>query len=352
MSNRPPTPPSRRHAVPLRPYTRLSSIKSEPQAESQPQFLKKRFAPSKPRQTDKAEYEQLVAAAAKAEDQGESAGRGTSARQLLMMADKKQQLQRRQAQAMGMSFDQMAKMKQSQNSVVSRSQQVIGSQWFVKPKKQEGQRGKSKGVSDIAFGDEDDLTYRPIGIPYFQTKEITDLKSTEEEENQEKKGKPKRPTLLNIDEKNRNAAKMFMITNENPETGHLQPGKTVVVDEDCEFREDSFLLVQLPQLLPKLVEDAPAEPKKHAPKVDDGSGPNAVTPLTEIPDGRIGTLQIYKSGKVMMKIGNTSFKLDQGSETHFDQQVMCVCASDLEAAFLGQVAGRVIVTPDLLETSD
>lgn len=52
-------------------------------------------------------------------------------------------------------------------------------------------------------------------------REITDLKSTEEEEEEEreKKGKPKRPTLLNIDEKNRNAAKMFMMTNENPETG-------------------------------------------------------------------------------------------------------------------------------------
>ncbi|KAJ1919339.1 hypothetical protein H4219_002027 [Mycoemilia scoparia] len=68
---------------------------------------------------------------------------------------------------------------------------------------------------------------------------------------------------------------------------------------------------------------------------------------TRGPEGRIGTLQIYESGKVKMKIGDILYDISTGSDCQFVQKL---CALDMEcrqAFILGNIKKRLVCTPDL-----
>lgn len=161
--------------------------------------------------------------------------------------------------------------------------------------------GKSTNLVDIAFQDDDvGGTYAPISVPYF----------TEQTEGGGEEKVDKRPTLVNVDESNRNASSLF-------------------IKDDGSLRDDEYICIQLPSVMPGLASEA------------------ACANPMELPDGKIGRLLIYESGKVQLRMGDMLFNVDQGSSCKFAQDVAVVCPKESEIMYLGPVNARAVVTPDV-----
>lgn len=104
-----------------------------------------------------------------------------------------------------------------------------------------------------------------------------------------------------------------------------------------EIVEGEILLVQLPSLFPTLVMPK-ASPKKRV-------VPKKGTPFAELPDGRIGTLKVHKSGKQVLHVGDVQFLVSQGHESNYFSQVACVAEDEI--VFLGHSAKRLVVSPSI-----
>ena len=131
---------------------------------------------------------------------------------------------------------------------------------------------------------------------------------------------------------------------------------------------DDLILFQLPSLFPTLVpkqheadllaaESAPqGTPRKRGVKVSPPGSPKhkpaqqrAVgTPFVNIPDGRIGVMKTYKSGKTVLEVGETQFIVSQGQQVNFRTEVACLCPGEGEIIFLGQAYKRVVVSPVII----
>lgn len=69
--------------------------------------------------------------------------------------------------------------------------------------------------------------------------------------------------------------------------------------------------------------------------------------MRHLPAGQLGTLQIYKSGKIKMKIGDILLDVNEGVQCLFHQELMSVSAGSGEAFRLGQVNHRFVCTNDV-----
>lgn len=76
-----------------------------------------------------------------------------------------------------------------------------------------------------------------------------------------------------------------------------------------------------------------------APKTEDGA-PAA-------PEGHIGHLDVYPSGRIVLRIGDMPYEVGGGSESSFLQQVMLLDTERQSAECLGELNGKVVVTPQL-----
>lgn len=210
--------------------------------------------------------------------------------------------------------------------IVTITRDLMSGSTMMRKKKQstrEDGRAKSMSLLDVGIPDENTThEYVPMVVPYFYDRQ--EKEDSKEIANKDAPKKSKRPEMAVIDEANRNAA-------------------TVLVDDSGKLKEDQFFCVQLPATLPKGDVDQ-----------DVDMGDNITSGIDKFPSGQIGKMRVYKSGKVEFVMGsderaqkNLVFNVDQGAETHFDQQLACVCGSENEVMFLGSVPKRIIVTPDI-----
>ncbi|CAK9115092.1 unnamed protein product [Durusdinium trenchii] len=160
--------------------------------------------------------------------------------------------------------------------------------------------------------------YTPISLPYFTVEE--EGAGTSDGAAQAKT----RPKLVHIDEANSKAAKKLVGSHE-------------------ELLEDSYFLMQLPCVLPEMRNPDDEVFREQEDALSAGSG----STITRLPDGKLGKLRIYKSGKVRMEIGGVSFCVDQGCETFFQQDLALVCPLAGEFFNLGHINTRMVLTPDL-----
>jgi len=128
----------------------------------------------------------------------------------------------------------------------------------------------------------------------------------------------------------------------------------IVLNEDGSLREREFVLFQLPKLLPtlhieKLAEDEATKGKKSGYKPEKEAA-LVGTPLSELPDGRLGTMRVYASGRVVAVIGNIEFEVDEGHKGCFRQEIACICPEEQEVLFLGQVSSKLILSPAIFDT--
>lgn len=170
-------------------------------------------------------------------------------------------------------------------------------------------------------------TYAPISLPYF---------AAAEEEDQEvgsggaSKATSSRPTLMHVDETNATATRDLFLGSEG------------------ELLEDQYVLMQLPSVLPEMVDPAEEVPRSN----DDVASAGAGASITRLPDGLLGKLRIHKSGKVRMEIGGLPFRVDQGFEPFFSQRLACICPLASEGVDLGPILKRSVLTPDVAAMLD
>ena len=69
--------------------------------------------------------------------------------------------------------------------------------------------------------------------------------------------------------------------------------------------------------------------------------------MRHLPSGQLGSLVIYKSGKIKMRIGDILLDVNEGVQCLFHQELMSVQAGSSEAFRLGQVNHRFVCTNDV-----
>ncbi|XP_027356124.1 uncharacterized protein LOC113865631 isoform X2 [Abrus precatorius] len=69
--------------------------------------------------------------------------------------------------------------------------------------------------------------------------------------------------------------------------------------------------------------------------------------LEELPTGYMGKMQVYKSGAIKLKLGETIFDVSPGSKCIFAQAFVAINFAEKHCCVLGELNKRVDVTPDL-----
>ncbi|KAK8462240.1 hypothetical protein SEVIR_1G175000v4 [Setaria viridis] len=69
--------------------------------------------------------------------------------------------------------------------------------------------------------------------------------------------------------------------------------------------------------------------------------------LKELPDGFMGKMLVYKSGKVKMTLGDVLFDVSAGSNCMFPQEVVAINTREKHCCGIGEIGKRAIVTPDI-----
>jgi len=117
-----------------------------------------------------------------------------------------------------------------------------------------------------------------------------------------------------------------------------------------ELGQEELLLFHLPDSLPaipKLKEDE--KPGTHAqPKLEEGKSNPGVS-LADLSEGCMGKLQVLKSGRTRLILGNIALDVELGTQVGFLQDVvsMHVAKEQGEVATLGHVRHRLVCTPEL-----
>ncbi|KAI8093130.1 RNA polymerase III RPC4-domain-containing protein [Halteromyces radiatus] len=69
--------------------------------------------------------------------------------------------------------------------------------------------------------------------------------------------------------------------------------------------------------------------------------------LADMPDGQIGKLMVYKSGKMKLKIGNILLDVDQGMRSSFLENLMSVNTENKKAVELGHIVQKFTCIPNM-----
>ena len=85
-------------------------------------------------------------------------------------------------------------------------------------------------------------------------------------------------------------------------------------------------------------------------KADVEGDDDAVVPVDPAPPathGEIGRLEIYRSGRAVLYVGDIPYDVTSGCETSFLQQVMLLDAEQRHALCLGELSAKMVATPNL-----
>ncbi|EES12044.1 hypothetical protein BDA96_06G062300 [Sorghum bicolor] len=114
--------------------------------------------------------------------------------------------------------------------------------------------------------------------------------------------------------------------------------------------ESQFLYFQFPSSLP-----LPRQPQSVAnPNVVSNERREDMRPsshigsrLKEIPEGYMGRILVYRSGKVKMKIGDALFDVSSGSNCMFVQEVAAINTREKHCCTVGEISKRAVIAPDI-----
>ncbi|XP_067285975.1 DNA-directed RNA polymerase III subunit RPC4 [Pseudorasbora parva] len=123
--------------------------------------------------------------------------------------------------------------------------------------------------------------------------------------------------------------------------------------------QEELLFIQLPDTIPGQPKTAsPEKTKKNDKTEDKRSSQNktmdkpdkaAVPLLSDFSEGLIGKLQIRKSGKVQLVMGNVTLDVSDGAAFSFLQQLVCVRLSEGltgDMTVLGNITHKLVCSPD------
>ncbi|OEL38456.1 hypothetical protein BAE44_0000524 [Dichanthelium oligosanthes] len=114
--------------------------------------------------------------------------------------------------------------------------------------------------------------------------------------------------------------------------------------------DSQLFFVQLPVSLPLPMQpQSVAEPNKGSEERREGLKPSSHrgSKVKELPEGYMGKILVYKSGKVKMKIGDTLFDVSSGSNCKFVQEVAAINTREKHCCTVGEISKRAVITPDI-----
>ncbi|XP_059387793.1 DNA-directed RNA polymerase III subunit RPC4-like [Carassius carassius] len=123
--------------------------------------------------------------------------------------------------------------------------------------------------------------------------------------------------------------------------------------------KEELLFIQLPDILPGQPKTlSPEKPRKEGKTQDkrssqmkalDQPDKASVPVLSDFSEGLIGKLQIRKSGKVQLVMGNVTLDVSEGAAFSFLQQLVCVRMSEGltgDMTVLGNITHKLVCSPD------
>ncbi|KAL6614032.1 hypothetical protein ACP70R_036302 [Stipagrostis hirtigluma subsp. patula] len=108
--------------------------------------------------------------------------------------------------------------------------------------------------------------------------------------------------------------------------------------------KERMFLFQLPKSLPLPRRPSVVEWKGTATGKEAKEGSN----LQQLPQGHLGKMLVYKSGKIKMKLGDVTFDVNPGAECRMAQHAVALNTREKHCCLLGEIENRhVIVTPNV-----
>ncbi|TRY58160.1 hypothetical protein DNTS_014194 [Danionella cerebrum] len=137
----------------------------------------------------------------------------------------------------------------------------------------------------------------------------------------------------------------------------LQPTVGELFQQLSVSEKEELLFIQLPDTIPGRPKSSSSEATRKDGKSEDklqikthDQPHNAPAPvLSDFSEGLIGKLQIRKSGKVQLLMGNVTLDVSEGAAFSFLQQLVCVRVSEGVAGdmtVLGNVTHKLVCSPD------
>ncbi|XP_014214455.1 DNA-directed RNA polymerase III subunit RPC4 [Copidosoma floridanum] len=212
-----------------------------------------------------------------------------------------------------------------------------------------GEKTKKHLIDDTDVDGMDvDESNAPLTLPMVSKAKIAAFNNhkTEFESNDENTHSA---TLLNGQEKNEVQTKVLpKIAKDSKETVTI----TQVLEKNN--KSSNFILLQLPDCLPGLRggDEKPGGPKvKHntEPVKENATEiPKSFCTLTDLKEGMLGKLQILKSGKARMILGENNLIVELGSTVSFRQDLIAAKIDEMvhDLVNLGRINSTLICAPD------
>lgn len=125
--------------------------------------------------------------------------------------------------------------------------------------------------------------------------------------------------------------------------------------ETANDQKTPIFLLQVPGVFPALLKRMPAYDEEEELTIVDDIGRNiSGYPCTmdNVPEGKIGMLQILKSGRMKLKFGECDFWLTKGTDTGIQEEVILIDVNSNDSAGnmykLGDIDSHIIAMPDFL----
>ena len=214
--------------------------------------------------------------------------------------------------------------------------------------------------------------YVPVQLPMIDTGKLFLAEEREKKEHEggdqdedviRATGKQRRNRILDSDEDDEDQddqpAPASVNRSEAAETPKravgVKPAAVSAEDADLTFRDlvrqqrGDLIFIQLPDHLPGI-----ATPVKKEPGTEDnheGGGDGNMCHLKDLPEGYLGKIQVRRSGKTQLKIGDALLDIDLGTQVGFLQDLVSVDAGAShqeigDMTVLGRVRHRMVITPD------
>ncbi|KAJ1286574.1 hypothetical protein BS78_03G363200 [Paspalum vaginatum] len=117
-----------------------------------------------------------------------------------------------------------------------------------------------------------------------------------------------------------------------------------LLHQEQDSKERMFLF-QLPKSLPLPRQSSSVVERKGKAS---GKEVKEASNLQQLPQGYLGKMLVYKSGKIKMKLGDVMFDVNPGAGSRMGQHVVALNTREKHCCLLGEIEDRhVIVTPDV-----
>lgn len=114
-------------------------------------------------------------------------------------------------------------------------------------------------------------------------------------------------------------------------------------------QDNNFIFFQIPNSIPRLKVPEMAKTNKKSQKDEEEEGFERCS-LRSLPPGQIGTLQILRSGRARLLLGDVKLKIESGTQVAFQKELVSVDLNANEKTgniiHVGNLTTRILVTPD------